>query len=474
MAAAQLAHEIRVQSPIRGKVNALPRGKRQRVEIGDFFAAFRYACARPSVGKQTSDKPRQARLGFVAKKDIDLGVSAEHVVRRRIDHVLATLVEIGEHDGSIRTLRAQRRQQGAERVVPMGRAMKGRDGDDHDLRQARRIQSRDERVGRSPKKQPVGANAPDRRTLERQSVEEFDIVATLAKHCRGLHRTEIRKKRIVDEVAGDFDGRENHGNTGHWTQCSRAGRVQAPGNWTAEPGKFQQYGKTLTLPTHRAQIRLVMRRFVSPALSALAAASISAFVAPTAMAQESDWDGNYDVESTRRSDFTFGAALGMSIGDATGSPNDISKIDDPTYEASTGATMGGGMSLWVGGALRDWMVFAIGMQGSSLKSPGTEAKGGALFFRVESYPLFWKGGVWENVALTADFGAGGQQLLRGTEVVADGGSMSFIAVGVSYEAFRWGDHVSAGPTLQYQTLFSQSMTTQTGFLGFRMAFYGGP
>ena len=44
----------------------------------------------------------------------------------------------------------------------------------------------------------------------------------------------------------------------------------------------------------------------------------------------------------------------------------------------------------------------------------------------------------------------------------------------SYEAFRWGDHVSAGPTFQYQTLFSQSMTTQTGFLGFRVAFYGGP
>jgi hypothetical protein len=231
----------------------------------------------------------------------------------------------------------------------------------------------------------------------------------------------------------------------------------------------------LTLPPCGAQIRLAMRP------SARRFATVTPFgvvafllISPPAAAQESDWDGNYDVVSTRRSDFTFGAAMGLSIGDATGFPNDVAQIDNPAYESSTGATMGGGMSLWVGGALRDWMIFAIGFQGGNLKSPSLESSGGALFFRIESYPLFWKGGVWENVALTTDFGLGGTKILKGKEVTADGGSMSFIGVGVAYEAFQWGDHVSAGPTLQYQAMFSESMTTNTAFLGFRMAFYGGP
>ena len=219
---------------------------------------------------------------------------------------------------------------------------------------------------------------------------------------------------------------------------------------------------------HARPSRLVLRALPPLTLGT------SALIAAPVLAQESDWDGNYDVVSTRRSDFTFGAAMGVSIGAATGYPNDVSEIDNPLYEASTGATMGGGMSLWLGGALRDWMIFAIGFQVNSLKSPTYEAKGGGIFFRIESYPLFWKGGVWENLALTTDFGLGGTKIFKGTTQVADGGSMSFIGVGVTYEAFQWGDHVSAGPTFQYQTQFSESMTTQAGFLGFRMAYYGGP
>lgn len=210
------------------------------------------------------------------------------------------------------------------------------------------------------------------------------------------------------------------------------------------------------------------------ALPLFAIGFASLFTTSPASGEESDWDGGWDVEYERRSDFTIGISSGLAVGDVSGYPDDMRKIGDPSQESSTGIGLGGATSIWLGAALRDWFVLAIGLQATNIGGQGLEGKGGALFFRVETYPGFAEGGALQDLALTMDFGAGSSAVFRGEDPLAEGGSQSFIGVGLAYEAWRWGGHVSAGPALQYQTFFSDPLSANILSAAFRVAYYGGP
>jgi hypothetical protein len=188
------------------------------------------------------------------------------------------------------------------------------------------------------------------------------------------------------------------------------------------------------------------------------------------------WESNYDPgKAQRRSEFAMGFLLGGAAGNVSGYPNEILKIDDPKYEANTG--FGGGLSggLWVGGALRDWLVFGVGLSLGTVAGNGYRSSGTSFVFHIESYPLFPQGGAWQDLGLLAEFGAGGRTITRGaTTSAAEGGLMSVATFGVVYEALRLGSHVSAGPLVQVTYQGSQSLTATFATIGLRASFYGGP
>jgi len=164
---------------------------------------------------------------------------------------------------------------------------------------------------------------------------------------------------------------------------------------------------------------------------------------------------------------------GLSSSTARGYPNDVAKIGLPEYEAHAGVGVSVGGALWIGGSLADWLSLGVGMVGGSTKSGGLMSSGAAFSVRIESFPLFYRGGAWRDAGLLLTAGLGGQSIKRGKETLAQGEGTSAVGAGVFYEPWRWW-HLSFGPQLEYNHQFSRSMSAHTLVLGVRTVFYGGP
>ncbi|HEX4335058.1 MAG TPA: hypothetical protein VH062_04040 [Polyangiaceae bacterium] len=214
---------------------------------------------------------------------------------------------------------------------------------------------------------------------------------------------------------------------------------------------------------------------VCTAAAAAAAAAALLLAATTASAEGGDSGPDYDPgKALRRSDFAAGISTGGAFGTAGGYPNDANKIGIGRYHADTGAAGGISNTFWVGAAMRDWLVLGVGLSGSTVAGSGTISTGGAFVFHVETFPLFYQGGVFHDLALVGDFGLGGRTINRASSEVASGGAMSFASLGFLWETFRAGKHFSSGPILQVTEQFSDTMNSTLVVAGFQLAYYGGP
>ncbi len=198
--------------------------------------------------------------------------------------------------------------------------------------------------------------------------------------------------------------------------------------------------------------------------------SASAAAAPP---PEVDDEGAYRPEYERRRDFTIGASAGALLGSATGYPNEAAKIGNPQFVADPGPGVGYHYTVWLGGALRDWFTFALGIDALAYERKGFAVAGSGFVFRVEFFPFFDALDIGPDLGAFGSFGLGGLTIKEGDATRADGGAMSLVGLGAFYEPIRFGGF-SAGPQLEYQRLFSQTLEMQAVTLGFRLAFYAGP
>ena len=185
------------------------------------------------------------------------------------------------------------------------------------------------------------------------------------------------------------------------------------------------------------------------------------------------WDGGYKQVATRRSGFVAGLTLGLTAGEAHGYPNEIAKLDVPAYRRNTAGAVGGVNRLWLGGALTDYFVFGLGFVGMGLKHGETSAAGSAFIFHVEGYPLFYRGGVFRDLSLFGDFGAGGMKITGHNREEADGGLMSVLGVGAGYEPLRFWKF-TFGPAVEYWHWWSQTLTTSSVAAEARLTLVSGP
>lgn len=209
----------------------------------------------------------------------------------------------------------------------------------------------------------------------------------------------------------------------------------------------------------------------------VALATLFGFLAAARLANADvgDAESNYNPgRATRRSDFVAAASFGGVLGTASGYPNELTKLNDPRYEADTGVAAGAGGSAFIGGALRDWLVFGVGVTSATMGGNGLRSAGTAFIFHVEGYPLFAYGGPFQDLGVFGEFGAGGRSIQRDGAAAAEGGFLSVVSLGAVYEALRLGSHLSAGPVLQLSHQWSQSLTADIVVGGLRLAFYGGP
>jgi hypothetical protein len=186
----------------------------------------------------------------------------------------------------------------------------------------------------------------------------------------------------------------------------------------------------------------------------------------------SAWDGGYNQVAKRRSGFVAGLTLGLAAGTANGYPNELAKLDDPLYKRETGGAFGGVNRLWIGGALTDYLVFGLGYAGMGLKQDQTSAAGGAFIFHVEGYPLFYRGGIFQDLSIFGDFGAGSMKITGNNRPEADGGLMSVLGFGMGYEPLRFWKF-TFGPAVEYWHWWSQTLIMDSVTVEARLTFVGG-
>jgi hypothetical protein len=198
--------------------------------------------------------------------------------------------------------------------------------------------------------------------------------------------------------------------------------------------------------------------------------------ASAAQAQRKDsghWDGGYDKKAQRRSDFTLGTSVGFGVGSGLGYPNVVGQIDNPAYETNTGFGVGGGGTLWLGGALRDWFSFLIGFHTTRLSHGDTKLSASGAVFRLEAFPFFTLGGSLRDLGFAANFGLGTASIDENGQERSDGGALSILGGGVFHETWRLGN-LNLGPALEYDHYFSQTLSAHVVVGGLRVAFYSGP
>jgi hypothetical protein len=175
----------------------------------------------------------------------------------------------------------------------------------------------------------------------------------------------------------------------------------------------------------------------------------------------------------RRSGFVLGVAGGLLTSSARGYPNDVAKIDVPQYEAHMGAGVAMGGAFWLGGSLADWLTVGLGVLGGGSQRGGLRGSGSAFTVRIEAFPLFYRGGHFQDLGVLFSAGTGTYSIHRGQQKLAEGAGTSAVGLGAFYEPWRFWQ-LSFGPQIEYSHQFSDSMSAHTLVLGMRSVFYGGP
>ena len=182
----------------------------------------------------------------------------------------------------------------------------------------------------------------------------------------------------------------------------------------------------------------------------------------------------------RRAGFSVGVLIGGGLGNIAGYPADIEKRGKAEFRADMGAAFGGNATVWLGGALTDWLVFGAGLGGGAYQGGGTNLTGFTFVFHTEAFPLYWLGGVWREIGVSFDTGAGSfngelQNKPAGAAgelipPVIESGAASRVGVGVFYDGLRFWK-ASTGPFVAFDYTWSATLSQPVILLGLRTALY---
>jgi hypothetical protein len=185
-----------------------------------------------------------------------------------------------------------------------------------------------------------------------------------------------------------------------------------------------------------------------------------------------------DAPARLRSGVVVGLSLGAGVAGASGYPNASSQIGDPAYYSASGFMTGSSGSLFVMGALADYLNFGILFGSGSFRNGDWRSSGGGGGLRVEAFPLIALYPRLAGLGLLGQFGIGGANLVSSNPAHPEAsGVQSFLASGAFYEwsfGKLFGGHFGVGPSLDYEVIWSRPFERNGLLAGARIVFYGGP
>jgi hypothetical protein len=179
--------------------------------------------------------------------------------------------------------------------------------------------------------------------------------------------------------------------------------------------------------------------------------------------------------ATRRGGFAVGLNLGLGLGAANGFPNDSKKIGRAEYYTESGIGFATGSSLWLGGALSDWLTFGVGAGYSMILSGDTESRSGMLLFHTDVYPLYALGGPLQDVGAMFQAGFGFPTTIdtKTEETLIDGAGSSYLFLGGFWDGIKaWQFHM--GPYAGVHYMWSDSVRRPLAIVGFRTTLFTAP
>lgn len=179
-----------------------------------------------------------------------------------------------------------------------------------------------------------------------------------------------------------------------------------------------------------------------------------------------------------RSGVVVGFAFGAGLAGASGYPNDSLKIGDPSYYAASGLMGGSSGSFFVMGALSDYVSFGFWFGRGTFHNGDWRSSGSGGGFRLEGFPLVGLVPKLQGLGLLAQLGIGGGSLsATAPGVSGSDGTQSFAGAGAFYEwsfGHVLGGHLAAGPSVEYDAIWSRSFEQHGLVASARFVFYGGP
>jgi hypothetical protein len=210
-----------------------------------------------------------------------------------------------------------------------------------------------------------------------------------------------------------------------------------------------------------------------PLLFAASTAATAAAVPTGPLASPNDLPASHRFRSGVVMGFTFGAGL---VG-ASGYPNDSSKIGDPNYYSASGWMLGTGESLFLMGALTDYLSFGFWYAHANASNGNWRSSGDGGGLRVEVFPLVGILPRLHGLGVLAQFGLGaGNLTAKAPGPLQAEGTQSFATAGVFHEwsfGHFLGGHFAAGPSLEYSAIWSLPFERHGLVATARLAFYGG-
>jgi hypothetical protein len=183
-----------------------------------------------------------------------------------------------------------------------------------------------------------------------------------------------------------------------------------------------------------------------------------------------------DKPAERRSGVALGFTYGAGLGSSSGYPNQSALIGDPDDYSASGLMGGSGGSVFVMGALSDYLNFGFWFGATTLANEKWRSTGQGGGFRVEVFPLFALGRGFRDLGAFAVLGIGATALERKSTDTISNGLESFLGAGVFYEFWLFrglGGHFALGPSLEYDAIVTEPMERHGALLGARFLWYGG-
>jgi len=182
------------------------------------------------------------------------------------------------------------------------------------------------------------------------------------------------------------------------------------------------------------------------------------------------------VAAERRSGLVVGVAPGVAFAGASGYPNNVGLLGNQDYYSQSPLLVGSSVSYFLMGALTDWLNFGPVVTIASAETDAWKSSAFGVGFRGEVFPFYRLFPTLADTAAYAQVGVGSTQLEAKGPYPNSDGTQSFAGIGLHHE-FRltrlFGGHLSGGPYVEYDAVFSQPSERHWGSIGFRLAFYGG-